>query len=390
MRIQRKKIYLTIVVLYSLVIVVHGQSEWVWGKNPNGNNNNNRPPSGGSSSGVVSNNGPAGSNLVPVNTVTIFGNGAGIVSGPSGSSSASGDQYFASQTGSGSQPAVIVQVLQPGGSGSGFQAGGTGSSIPASPDSGSNFPSSSSSNNNFLSSSSPNSNFPASPVSGSGLQSNDAIPSNSIRSVPPVQGEPRLFTKHLRNLFANAINNLVGGSGSSHSSSSHSQSNNGGLFPSGSSSGTSNQGLINSLLQLSQGLGNRFPTASPLPVSSSGGGSSFLPSSSGGSGGGNCKCVPDDQCRLPFIATGTCSIGTMCCRRSGTRTVGEYTDRDRDNTRTSSVRFQPAALRAGLFREIVQGTSNVIDDTLDLILAPYLTEEDRQKLATRLGSNRKS
>ena len=80
----------------------------------------------------------------------------------------------------------------------------------------------------------------------------------------------------------------------------------------------------------------------------------------------------------------------MCCKSSGVRIIGDENrvrdrDRDRDSTASNS-RVQAAEIRAGLFREVVRGTSNVIDDALDLILAPFLTEDDQQKLASRLGT----
>ena len=44
-------------------------------------------------------------------------------------------------------------------------------------------------------------------------------------------------------------------------------------------------------------------------------------------------------------------------------------------------------VRLGLLQNIVKGSGNIVDDTLDLILQPYYTEDDQQRLANRIAKS---
>lgn len=83
---------------------------------------------------------------------------------------------------------------------------------------------------------------------------------------------------------------------------------------------------------------------------------------------------------------GSCGGGRVqCC--SGTRTVfpdesssflsGTKTTR---NERTVTQR----EIRRGLLQQILKGSGSLVDDTLDLILTPYLSKDDQQRIATRV------
>lgn len=44
-------------------------------------------------------------------------------------------------------------------------------------------------------------------------------------------------------------------------------------------------------------------------------------------------------------------------------------------------------VRRGLLQQILKGSGDLFDDTLDLLLTPYLSKDDQQRLATRVLAN---
>lgn len=89
-----------------------------------------------------------------------------------------------------------------------------------------------------------------------------------------------------------------------------------------------------------------------------------------------------------FLLQGSCGGGRVqCC--SGTRTVfpdegssGSFSP-TRDFTKNERTVTQ-REIRRGLLQQILKGSGSLVDDTLDLILTPYLSKDDQQRIATRV------
>ncbi len=86
---------------------------------------------------------------------------------------------------------------------------------------------------------------------------------------------------------------------------------------------------------------------------------------------------------------GSCGDGRVqCC--SGTRTVFPESS-DGSGSFSSSSKFTKnertvtqREIRRGLLQQILKGSGSLVDDTLDLILTPYLSKDDQQRIATRI------
>ncbi|ODM97439.1 hypothetical protein Ocin01_09238 [Orchesella cincta] len=110
------------------------------------------------------------------------------------------------------------------------------------------------------------------------------------------------------------------------------------------------------------------------------GGASTLPAGIGGSGSGGNKDPGSGS-------GGTCDGGrTNCCVATrGSRTIFPDEGGNRGSSSTKSV--TRSQIRRALFKNIVRGSGSLIDDTIDLVLHPFLTKEDQLKVATRVLSD---
>jgi len=222
---------------------------------------------------------------------------------------------------------------------------------------------------------------------GSGNRLSPVSPDlDSPNSVRVVDGTPRLIPS----IIGSISNSIQGASGNTQ----------GGFA-----------GLLSSIPQLAaQAVGGllgrpfnpniNFPTIKDPPGNSGSGSSSpSFPGSvsdgggGGGSSGGGCKCVENNRCFLPFLPQGSCSGGRVqCC---STRTLFPEDSSSSSSFPSSSSgtkNFQSDGLRTvtqrqlrrGLLQQILKGGGNLVDDTLDLILTPYLSKDDQERLATRV------
>jgi len=284
------------------------------------------------------------------------------------------------------------------------------------------------------------SSFPESPSRPTGID-HSAIPDDTIRvgvghSNSNGQAEPRLIPG-IQNFVSNTLQNLAAGT-----SGASVQSSNGpapGLFSIG------NQLITNILQGVPQFAGSAIGlllgrpskgNAATLPASGSNvnignggsGGSSIgssinsgignipilnpsgsslgsRPASTNTGSSNNCRCIPLNSCFLPSRPNGDCSGGNVqCCLTqsnrldssssgSGNNDFPESPSRlTRENAGTSELSQSNSGLRvgqvrAGLLQNIVRGGSNIVDDTLDLLLYRYYTEADKQKLANRIAKS---
>lgn len=203
---------------------------------------------------------------------------------------------------------------------------------------------------------------------------------DSPNSVRVVDGTPRLIPS----IIGSISNSIQGASG-----------NTGGGFA----------GLLSSIPQLAAqavtGLLNRpfnpninFPTIKDPPGGSGSGGSSApsFPGSvsdGGGSSGGGCKCVESNRCFLPFLPQGSCSGGRVqCCNTRALFPEDSSSSSSFPSSGTKNLQSERTVtqrqLRRGLLQQILKGGGNLVDDTLDLLLTPYLSKDDQERLATRV------
>jgi hypothetical protein len=78
---------------------------------------------------------------------------------------------------------------------------------------------------------------------------------------------------------------------------------------------------------------------------------------------------------------GSCAGGKVqCCSTSKTL----FPDDDSSKTKSEKTVTQ-REVRRGLLQQILKGSGSIVDDTLDLLLQPFLSPEDQQKTAIRIG-----